>query len=112
MQLPDAREVLKRVFSLVKPGGWLLLEDIDDNCTIDGQFAFGPGTALCASSFRDLAIARGASTDIARHLHSLVHFSGMFDSISHRKISYPTSSSHPIGMFLASLNHRKNRAYL
>lgn len=88
-QLPKANEVLQRVFELIKPGGWLLIEDIIGRQRLDGDIVYGPGISIIFSSVIALASGRGAMTDIMLNAQSIIEQSQLFDTVNVAEVSVP-----------------------
>ncbi|KAA1475634.1 hypothetical protein DENSPDRAFT_783920 [Dentipellis sp. KUC8613] len=79
MHLPHGASILQRAAALVRPGGWLLVEDPDDDRMRDGGGALGPGMARFVGCWRALLRARGAEPALGRALEGLVRGTGLFE---------------------------------
>ncbi|THH21274.1 hypothetical protein EW146_g255 [Bondarzewia mesenterica] len=89
--LPGSEDILRRVFDLVKPGGWLLIEDPDDGDAKDGEGCPSPAVHVLLTSWLNILRSRGAQPTIARDLESIIRSSGLFDEVNVRKVVIPLS---------------------
>ncbi|KAJ7310902.1 S-adenosyl-L-methionine-dependent methyltransferase [Mycena albidolilacea] len=84
--VPNGENVAKRSAQLVKPGGLLLMEDIDVNCLVQTG---GPATRLLASKVVEIWESRSADTDISRKYAGIITSMGYFPRVHAHKISMP-----------------------
>ncbi|KAJ7287020.1 S-adenosyl-L-methionine-dependent methyltransferase [Mycena rebaudengoi] len=78
LHLPDGKSVLERTAKLVKPGGWLVVEDIDHRRIFESG---GPGVSKVIGIWLEILKARGADGEIARKVEGIIENSGMFSEI-------------------------------
>lgn len=81
LQLPNAEEILGRVIQLVKPGGWLLLEESDDTNVRDSGRQLGPGMSAFLKAWLGLLHARGADPAIGRRFEQILESSEAFSEV-------------------------------
>ncbi|KAI0316474.1 S-adenosyl-L-methionine-dependent methyltransferase [Amylostereum chailletii] len=90
LHIPNAADVLKRTIDLVKPGGWLILEDSDDEL-IDEHGV--PRTALGRSTFiqclHKIFRDQGSDPCIAPTHERALKASGAFSVVNARKVAMP-----------------------
>ena len=111
-QLPRFEEVLNRTMQLVKPGGWLLLEDVEtvfkeDAGLLPGQEAF--------KQFQQHRTAKGVNPRTASALQGIIESSKLFSEVNVKKIVLPISkcdetemgelnSPHSLGTYLLMIS--------
>ena len=111
-QLPRFEEVLNRTMQLVKPGGWLLLEDVEtvfkeDAGLLPGQEAF--------KQFQQHRTAKGVNPRTASALQGIIESSKLFSEVNVQKIVLPISkcdetemgelnSPHSLGTYLLMIS--------
>lgn len=93
VQVPGGEEVLRRTIQLVKPGGWLLVEDPDDENMQDGGKPLGPGVDAFLRAWLRIVRARGAEPCIGRDLERILLSSGAFEEVNVRKVVIPISGN-------------------
>jgi hypothetical protein len=71
---------------LVKPGGLLLIEDIDINCLVQTG---GPATRLITSKVVEIWESRSADMDMSRKYAGILTSMGYFPCVHGHKISMP-----------------------
>ncbi|KAJ7439816.1 S-adenosyl-L-methionine-dependent methyltransferase [Mycena galericulata] len=86
MHVPGSQVVLERAAKLVKPGGWLVLEDLDMQSMMESG---GPVVKEVIRIWRNILNSRGADGDIGRKMKSIIEASGTFTEISAQKIAIP-----------------------
>ncbi|EKM50916.1 uncharacterized protein PHACADRAFT_212833 [Phanerochaete carnosa HHB-10118-sp] len=91
MHVPNGEDALRRAIQLVKPGGWLLVEDPDDDRMLDGGRPLGPALSEFMQTWAGIMRARGANPCIGRDLERILDSSGAFDKIGVRKAVVPMS---------------------
>lgn len=91
LQLPNGVDILKRICNLVKPGGWLLVEDPDDDNMVDGGKPLGPGMSEFVAKWLGLMRARGAHPCIGRDLREIIQSTQMFSEVNVKKVVIPMS---------------------
>lgn len=96
-QLPNGEDVLRRTCDLVRPGGWLLVEDPDDDHMRDGENSIGPGMRAFVDAWLHLLRSRGAEPNIGARLERLLKESGKFSEVHSKKIIIPISG-HSLGL--------------
>ncbi|KAI0313228.1 S-adenosyl-L-methionine-dependent methyltransferase [Amylostereum chailletii] len=94
MHLPNAHDHLHRIFRLVKPGGWLIVEEPDtSNMKTAGQGPLSPGWSSMMEIWLSMLRERGIEPAIGRELASIAQVSRYFDTIDSRKIEVPISGT-------------------
>ncbi|KAJ7287021.1 S-adenosyl-L-methionine-dependent methyltransferase [Mycena rebaudengoi] len=78
LHIPDGKSVLEHAAKLVKPGGWLVVEDIDHRRIFESG---GPGVSKVIGIWLEILKARGADGEIAQKVESIIENSGMFSGI-------------------------------
>ncbi|EED84235.1 predicted protein [Postia placenta Mad-698-R] len=81
MHLHGGEEILKRVVHLVRPGGWLIVEDPNDDNTADRGQTLGPGMSAFVGAWLAMLRARGANPCIGRDLGRILEASGAFSEV-------------------------------
>ncbi|TFY73381.1 hypothetical protein EWM64_g10632 [Hericium alpestre] len=84
--LSTARDVLTRINDLVKPGGWLLLEDIDPP-TVSSKEA--KAILLTVSNFTEFRKSKGLI--LASELEPMVRELGSYDNVNAHKVLIPVN---------------------
>ncbi|KAJ7695771.1 S-adenosyl-L-methionine-dependent methyltransferase, partial [Mycena rosella] len=100
MHLPNGKDVLERAAKLVKPGGWLVVEDYDMRSMIESS---GPAVSHVITTWIGILQARGADGEIGRKLESIIHNSGEFSQISTHKIPIPICNTGSVPKNLTKL---------
>ncbi|KAJ6614866.1 S-adenosyl-L-methionine-dependent methyltransferase [Mycena sp. CBHHK59/15] len=70
---------------LVKPGGWLVVEDFDISRMLSG----GPVVSQVIGSWIRILQARGADAELGKKMEPIIQSSGMFSEINTTKIAIP-----------------------
>jgi Na+-translocating ferredoxin:NAD+ oxidoreductase RnfC subunit len=70
----------------VKPGGWLILEELDISRIIESG---GPVVSRVMAIWSAILQARGADVDIGRKMESMIQSTGSFSEIHSQKVSMP-----------------------
>jgi len=91
MHLPKGENALRHSFDLVKPGGWLIVEEPDDEGMENGGEVLPPGFHTFVSSWLAIIRARGAEPCIGRELGGIIGRSGYFSEVNIRKAVIPYS---------------------
>ncbi|KAJ6588701.1 S-adenosyl-L-methionine-dependent methyltransferase [Mycena capillaripes] len=86
MHLPNAKDVIERAVKLVKPGGWLILEDINLCTLIESG---GSMTSQVMALWAGIIKAQGADADIGREMEAIIQSTGSFSEIHTRKVTIP-----------------------
>ncbi|KAF8210080.1 S-adenosyl-L-methionine-dependent methyltransferase, partial [Mycena galopus ATCC 62051] len=86
MHLPNVRDTLERASKLVKPGGWLVLEDIYLRRLIETG---GPVVSRVMALWAGIVEARGADAHIGGKMESMIRDTELFSEIHTRKIVIP-----------------------
>ncbi|KAI0311156.1 S-adenosyl-L-methionine-dependent methyltransferase [Amylostereum chailletii] len=92
LHLCNVRETLPKIFQLVKPGGWLIIEDPNP----DGIRAKGPlppAFAEMRTAWLGILRSRGLEPDISEDLPMIAQRSGYFDVVNSRKLQVPLAES-------------------
>ena len=90
-QVPEPEDVLRRAVQLVKPGGWIIVEDPDDGNMVDEGKPLGPGMSAFVGCWLDLLRSRGAEPCFGRYLESVLGSIGSLDEVHVRKVTIPIS---------------------
>lgn len=90
-QLPNGEDVLRRAIDLVKPGGWLLVEDPDDDNMVDGGKPLGPGMSAFVGAWLKIVRSRGAEPSLGRELERILQSSSAFSEVNVMKVTIPIS---------------------
>ncbi|KAI1787183.1 S-adenosyl-L-methionine-dependent methyltransferase [Ganoderma leucocontextum] len=91
MHVPGADDVLRRAVQLLKPGGWIIVEDPDDGNMVDGGEPLGPGMGAFVGGWLKLLRSRGAEPCFGRYLGSELRSSDSLAEVHVRKITIPIS---------------------
>lgn len=82
---------MRHTFNLVKPGGWLIIEEPDDEGMKDGGNSLPSGFHTFVSSWLSIIRSRGADPCIGRELGGILGSSGYFSEVNIRKAVIPYS---------------------
>ncbi|KAI0666412.1 S-adenosyl-L-methionine-dependent methyltransferase [Trametes maxima] len=91
MHVPNGEDVLRRAVRLVKPGGWLFVEDPDDDRMLDGGAPLPPGMAAFVGSWLRIVRGRGAEPSIGREHGRILNSFSAFEDVHVRKVAIPIS---------------------
>ncbi|KAI0759408.1 S-adenosyl-L-methionine-dependent methyltransferase [Trametes elegans] len=91
LHVPGAEDVLARAGRLVRPGGWLLVEEPDDENMVDRDAGLGPGVAAFLDGWSRILRARGADPGFGSKLGPALRRSGAFGEVTVRKVTVPVS---------------------
>ncbi|KAL5520582.1 hypothetical protein ACEPAG_5799 [Sanghuangporus baumii] len=86
--IPNAEQVLKRAYKLIKPSGWLIIEEPDETDSADGGRGLGAHSDLVAK-FHDIMRSHGAEPCIGRELQGMLESSGCFSEVNIKKVEMP-----------------------
>ncbi|KAF7374726.1 S-adenosyl-L-methionine-dependent methyltransferase [Mycena sanguinolenta] len=86
MHVADGPNALLRVSRLVKPGGLLLIEDLDG---ISAAESGGPATRQVVYKLKEIQERRGVDIGFGRKIEALITSLGNFSDIQAKKISMP-----------------------
>ncbi|KAF7360649.1 S-adenosyl-L-methionine-dependent methyltransferase [Mycena venus] len=86
MHVPNARDAMERAARLVKPGGWVVFEDVNLRRLIETS---GTAVSRVMNLWAGIAEARGADAHIGKKMESIVRDTGLFSEIHARKIVMP-----------------------
>ncbi|KAJ7062482.1 S-adenosyl-L-methionine-dependent methyltransferase [Mycena amicta] len=86
MHLPHGAEIARRAAPLVKPGGYLLIEDLDFRTLVQTA---EPAIAKLVSMLMEFWDARSADPEIGRQLEGILQRTGYFEGVETRKICMP-----------------------
>ncbi|KAJ6494575.1 S-adenosyl-L-methionine-dependent methyltransferase, partial [Mycena sanguinolenta] len=93
MHVPNAENVIKRAAQLLKPGGFLLLEDPGMNRATETG---GPALQRSMSHFLQLWRSRaGADPELGRKFGDIITSTGYFPGVHDYKISVPLAGTGP-----------------
>jgi len=98
VHIPNASDVLRRLTKLIKPGGWLLVEDIDHKIYSDKS-----GDVIHAGvveALNDYLRPKGTDPQIGAKLESVLIETGLFSEVNAIKVCCPLS---PAGAATADL---------
>lgn len=84
-------DVLQRVAEHLKPGGWLLLEDPDDDCFWDDGGPPGPNIQALLGAWHRSMRERGSEPCIGRMLEAELRSLGTFAEVNSHYIDIPLS---------------------
>ncbi|KAJ7617796.1 S-adenosyl-L-methionine-dependent methyltransferase [Roridomyces roridus] len=82
----NAHNVISQAAQLIKPGGLLLIEDVDMNSLAETG---GPSSLRCVSKMIKLWRERGADFEVARKLQEIVRSTGCFADVEVERINLP-----------------------
>lgn len=82
---------MRRAIGLVRPGGWLILEDADQASTWDGDGELDPATGAFVDAYVRIIQERGANPGIGKCFASILNASRAFSEINVRKVAIPIS---------------------
>jgi hypothetical protein len=85
LKLPKPEEVISRVIHLVKPGGWLLLEDMNFNPRDEDGLELGPATKTWYEIYHSTMKSRGVE-NVFPPFESTINASGLFSEINARTV--------------------------
>ena len=91
MQISDGEHALRRIVKLVKPGGWLLVEEPDMEGMTDGEKPLGPGMTTFIQTWLRLVRARGVNPALGRELERIITSTGVFSDVNVKKVVIPVS---------------------
>ena len=89
--MPGAREVLRRAVGLLKPGGWIIVEDPDDSNMVDGGKPLGPGMGAFVGAWLDIVRSRGAEPCFGRFLEDELKAIDSLVEVNVKKVTIPIS---------------------
>ncbi|KAI9066186.1 S-adenosyl-L-methionine-dependent methyltransferase, partial [Trametes sanguinea] len=91
LHVPDGEGVLRRIVDVVKPGGWLLIEEPDDYHMTDGGKPLGPGIGAFLSGWMKVLKSRGADPGFGCHVEEIIRSTDKFDEVNVKKVVIPIS---------------------
>ncbi|KAF7374729.1 S-adenosyl-L-methionine-dependent methyltransferase [Mycena sanguinolenta] len=86
MHVVDGRDALRRASKLVKPGGLLLIEDLD---AISLAESGGPATRRSQYKLKEIQERRGVDVEFGRKIEAIIKSLGDFSDIQVKKVSMP-----------------------
>ncbi|KAJ7633137.1 S-adenosyl-L-methionine-dependent methyltransferase [Roridomyces roridus] len=86
INVPNAKDVIHKAARLVKPGGLLLLDDMDHKSTSDTG---GPAVRRCIDKMMELWRMFGSDLEMGRKLQGILAETGWFSEIQVEKIAIP-----------------------
>ncbi|KAF8586793.1 S-adenosyl-L-methionine-dependent methyltransferase [Ramaria rubella] len=90
MHIPKPENVIPRVIKLVKPGGWLLLEDLNFNLGDESELGLGPATREWVELYHHTMRSNGVEHVTPNHDQILLA-SGAFSEVNVKTILFPIS---------------------
>ncbi|KAM5543800.1 hypothetical protein V8D89_002417, partial [Ganoderma adspersum] len=91
MHVPGAIDILRRAIQLLKPGGWILVEDPDDSNMVDGGKPLGPGMSAFVGGWSELLRSRGAEPNFGRYLENELRSVSSLVEVHVKKVTIPIS---------------------
>ncbi|KAI0666379.1 hypothetical protein C8Q78DRAFT_1108405 [Trametes maxima] len=92
IHVPGAEDVLRRAIDLIKPGGWLLVDEPDDYAQADGSpGGLGPGTSAVLNGWKKVLESSGADPQFGSKLKGIVESTGAFNEVHVNKVIVPIS---------------------
>ncbi|KAJ7626852.1 S-adenosyl-L-methionine-dependent methyltransferase [Roridomyces roridus] len=85
-QVKDASKVISEAAQLIRPGGLLLIEDVDMKSLAETG---GPSSSRCVSKMIELWRENGADFEVARKLQEIVQSTGYFANVEVQRINLP-----------------------
>ncbi|KAF8580404.1 S-adenosyl-L-methionine-dependent methyltransferase [Ramaria rubella] len=92
LNLPNYQSTLRRAIAMLKPGGWLSLEDPDNTLYDDAGAELGSGLKTWFKEWKDILMKRNLNFEAVREYESFLTHLDEFSSVSVRKASIPISS--------------------
>ncbi|KAF5350011.1 hypothetical protein D9756_009111 [Leucocoprinus leucothites] len=92
MHLPHGMDMLRQVAKYVKPGGWLLMEEPDDDCFWDNGGPPGPNLQALLTAWHRSMRDREAEPCIGRMLASELRGLGTFAEVNSYYVDIPLSN--------------------
>jgi hypothetical protein len=89
-QLPNGKTHLERTLHLVKPGGWLILEDVN-NDIYDESSELSPGISKAFTTWKEILKERDIITTFSKEYESFLKESGAFSEVNVLKLCAPVS---------------------
>ncbi|KAJ7874075.1 S-adenosyl-L-methionine-dependent methyltransferase [Mycena leptocephala] len=86
MHVPHAKDVLERAAKLVKPGGWLVVDELNVASLVESG---GPVVSRVAALWCDIVRAYGADGDIGGKMEEIIQNTDLFSEIHTHKVSMP-----------------------
>ncbi|KAJ7882150.1 S-adenosyl-L-methionine-dependent methyltransferase [Mycena leptocephala] len=90
LHIPNGEDAVKRAADLVKPGGFLIIDDVDLASMLHTG---GPAVRRGASMMIEAFKSRKADGEIGRKLGSIISATGYFPDVQVRKIAVPLSGA-------------------
>ncbi|KAK7039779.1 S-adenosyl-L-methionine-dependent methyltransferase [Favolaschia claudopus] len=87
MHVPNASDALQRAATLVKPGGWLFVEDFDFSSVVRTG---GPVVSQVMGLWCDILAADGADASFGGKMQSVIERMGEFGDIQRQRVLIPT----------------------
>jgi hypothetical protein len=87
-QLANNKDVVARAARLVKPGGWLLIEETEPGSMVDTG---GPAAARFISLWMELLRGYDATPEIAKDLKQILDSLGLFSQVIVDTLAIPMS---------------------
>ncbi|KAF8587799.1 S-adenosyl-L-methionine-dependent methyltransferase [Ramaria rubella] len=94
VHLPRVEEVLARTMQLVKPGGWLLLDDLEN---VFKDAGLGPGQRAFWEGLNVHVRSKGSNPLVPAAFQGILETSELFSEVNAKKVVIPISKwEHPI----------------
>ncbi|KAF9556693.1 S-adenosyl-L-methionine-dependent methyltransferase [Agrocybe pediades] len=91
MHLAHGHEVFRKCFDLVRPGGWLVVEEPDLGAMADGGKALPPKAAEFLQQFIKIMHSRNADPTVGKYMEQMLKDSELFDVVNIKKLCLPYS---------------------
>ncbi|KAF8135874.1 S-adenosyl-L-methionine-dependent methyltransferase [Mycena galopus ATCC 62051] len=90
LHVPNGEDAVKRAAELVRPGGFLIIDDVDVASMLHTA---GPAVRRGASMMIEVFKSRNADGEIGRRLGGIITSTGYFSDVHVRKIAVPFSGA-------------------
>ncbi|KAI0354021.1 S-adenosyl-L-methionine-dependent methyltransferase [Trametes cingulata] len=91
LHVPHAEDVLRRAMDLVKPGGWLLVEEPDTYDLTDNGGPLPPGMSTLLNGWLKVLTSSGADPGFGNKVEMLVKSSQLFSEVNMKAVDVPIS---------------------
>ncbi|KAF4621146.1 hypothetical protein D9613_000282 [Agrocybe pediades] len=91
MHLAHGDDVFRKCFDLVRPGGWLVVEEPDSGAMADGGQDPPPDAAEFLGMFMETMHSRDADPTLGKRMEQILKNSGLFDVINVKRLRIPVS---------------------
>ena len=97
-QVPNGEDALRRAAKLVKSGGWLIVEETNDDAMADNGGPMGPGLAAFCAGWYKVLRSRGGDPAFGSKIEAILRSTGEFSEIHAQKVTIPVTAQ-TNGMF-------------